>query len=320
MEELLKTLGEIGIVPVVKLEDPEKALPLAKALADGGLPCAEVTFRTATAGESIRRITAEFPKMLVGAGTVLTTRQVDDALAAGATFIVSPGLNPKVVRHCQEQGIPVIPGCANPSDVEQALELGLDTVKFFPAEAMGGLKTIKAMAAPYGSLRFMPTGGVNPENLNAYLAFPKVLACGGSWMVKEELIDAGKFEEIAALTRQAVEQMLGFTLAHVGLNAGSAAQAERDADAFGRLFGLPKRETPISFFAGSSVETMKGPAFGSKGHIGFATNSCARAAAWLRRSGVALNEESARRDAQGRLTLIYLADEVDGFAVHIVQK
>ena len=206
MNKVLEEFSKIGIIPVIALDNVEDAAPLAKALCDGGLPCAEVTFRTAAAEESIRIMSEQFPEMLVGAGTVLTTEQVDRAVNAGAKFIVSPGLNPKVVKYCVEKGIPVTPGCSNPSDVEVAIELGLDVVKFFPAEAAGGVKMIKALSAPYGNVRFMPTGGISPANMEDYLSFPKVFACGGSWMVKKDLIQAGAFDRITELCRQAVQK------------------------------------------------------------------------------------------------------------------
>jgi len=196
MNEVLINLKKLGIVPVVKLDNAKDAAPLAKALCEGGLPCAEVTFRTDAAEEAIRIMASNYPDMLVGAGTVLTTEQVDRAVNAGATFIVSPGLNPKIVKYCLEKGIPIVPGCANPSDIEQAIELGLDVVKFFPAEAAGGLNMIKAMSAPYVNMKFMPTGGINEKNLNTYLDFPKIIACGGSWMVNDAMIKAGEFDQI----------------------------------------------------------------------------------------------------------------------------
>ena len=205
MNEVLEKISKIGIVPVVVLDDAKDAKPLAEALVKGGLPCAEVTFRTAAAEESIRIMASEFPEMLVGAGTVLTTEQVDRAVNAGAKFIVSPGLNPKIVKYCIEKGVPVTPGTANPSDVEQAIELGLEVVKFFPAEAAGGLNMIKSMAAPYTQMKFMPTGGVNAKNLESYLSCDKIIACGGSWMVKGDLVKAGKFDEIREMTEEAVK-------------------------------------------------------------------------------------------------------------------
>jgi 2-dehydro-3-deoxyphosphogluconate aldolase/(4S)-4-hydroxy-2-oxoglutarate aldolase len=205
MNPVLKQMQEFGIIPVVVLNDTKDAEPLGKALVEGGIPCAEVTFRTEAAEECIRIMADKFPEMLVGAGTVLTTEQVDRAIAAGAKFIVSPGLNPKVVKYCVEKNIPITPGIITPSEMEQAIELGLEVVKFFPAESFGGLKTIKSMAAPYGKMMFMPTGGINPENVKEYLKFNKILACGGSWMVAGNLVKEGKFDEIAKLVAEAKE-------------------------------------------------------------------------------------------------------------------
>lgn len=203
MDTVLERLGRIGIVPVVVLNNAKDAGPLAEALCEGGLPCAEVTFRTEAAEASIRVMAERYPQMLVGAGTVLTTEQVDRAVAAGAGFVVSPGLNPRVVEHCLDKGIPIIPGTQTPSEMERALELGLDVVKFFPAEPAGGIKMIQAVAAPYTMLRFVPTGGINPENAGEYLGCECVLACGGSWMVKGSFIDAGRFDEIRKMTADA---------------------------------------------------------------------------------------------------------------------
>ena len=203
MNATLQKLEQFGIVPVVVLDDAADAAPLAKALCDGGLACAEVTFRTAAAEESIRIMTTEYPDMVVGAGTVLTTDQVDRAIAAGAKFIVSPGFNPKIVKYCIDRDIPVTPGTQTPSEMEQAIEMGLDVVKFFPAEPAGGLKMIKAVAAPYTMLQFMPTGGINLNNVEEYLEYDRILACGGSWMVKGDLVKAGKFDEIQKMTADA---------------------------------------------------------------------------------------------------------------------
>lgn len=203
MNAVLEKLKNIGIVPVVVLDDARDAAGLAEALIKGGLPCAEVTFRTSAAEESIRIMSETYPDMLVGAGTVLTIDQVNRAVKAGARFIVSPGCNPEVVNYCLHLGIPVTPGVQTPSEIEQALSLGLDVVKFFPAEPAGGLKMIKAIAAPYTTLSFMPTGGINEKNVREYLAYDRVLACGGSWMVKKDLIKAGAFDRITALVREA---------------------------------------------------------------------------------------------------------------------
>ena len=203
MNSVLEQIGHTGIVPVVVLNNASDAEPLANALIKGGLPCAEVTFRTAAAEESIKIMATKFPEMFVGAGTVLTTEQVDRAIGAGAKFIVSPGFNPKVVEYCIKNNYPICPGIMTPTELEMALGFGLDVVKFFPAENAGGLKMIKAMSAPYTMMKFMPTGGINATNVRDYLACDKILACGGSWMVKGDLISAGKFDEIQKLTAEA---------------------------------------------------------------------------------------------------------------------
>ena len=205
MSDIAGRIKDIGIVPVIAISDVEKAVPLAKALIEGGIPCAEITFRTAEGEECIRRIAAEIPEILVGAGTILSIEQAMRARKAGAEFVVSPGFNPSVVNYCIENEIPIIPGCSTPTDMEAAMEFGLDTVKFFPAEQAGGLAYIKACAAPYPMLNFMPTGGINAKNIGTYVAFDKVIACGGSWMVSKELIGSGSFEEITRLCKEAVK-------------------------------------------------------------------------------------------------------------------
>ena len=203
MNTVLEKIRKMGIVPVVVIENEKDAVPLADALCNGGLACAEVTFRTAAAGEAIRLMKEAHPEMLVGAGTVLTVEQVDRAVAAGAKFIVSPGFDPKIVDYCLEKDIPVFPGCITPSEVAQAVKRGLKVVKFFPAEPAGGISMIKAMAAPYTGIRFMPTGGINAKNLEDYLSCDKILCCGGSWMVKGDLVKAGEFDKIRELTAEA---------------------------------------------------------------------------------------------------------------------
>lgn len=320
MNDILVKLGKIGIVPVVALDDAKDALALGRALMAGGIPCAEVTFRTAAAEESIRILSNEIPDMLVGAGTVLTTEQVDRAVGAGAKFIVSPGLNPKVVGYCVEHGIPIVPGCANPSDIEAALEFGLEVVKFFPAEAAGGIAMIKAMSAPYGGVKFMPTGGINSGNICNYLSFNKVLACGGSWMVDKKLVAAGNFEEITRLSREAVETILGFEVGHVGVNLDSEADAALAADKYAGYFGFARKDGNSSIFAGSGVEIMKSKYLGTMGHIAIKTNNIERAMFHLGQRGAKFNPDSAKKDDKGNLKAIYLDEEIGGFAVHLVQK
>lgn len=203
MKDITERFEKLGVVPVVVLEDAKDAIPLATALVEGGLPCAEVTFRTEAAEESIRLMTEQFPEMLVGAGTVLTVEQVDAAVRAGAKFIVSPGFDAEIVDYCLKNEIPVFPGCISPSEVAQAVKRGLKVVKFFPAEPAGGIPMIKAMAAPYTGLKFMPTGGINAKNLGEYLSCDKIICCGGSWMVKGELVKTGEFNKIRQLTEEA---------------------------------------------------------------------------------------------------------------------
>ncbi|MBQ9940952.1 MAG: bifunctional 4-hydroxy-2-oxoglutarate aldolase/2-dehydro-3-deoxy-phosphogluconate aldolase [Clostridia bacterium] len=198
-------LRNFGVVSVVVLNDKKDAKPLAEALIKGGLPCAEITFRTDAAEESIRIICENFPDMLVGAGTVLTISQVDRAVNAGAKFIVSPGFDPEIVDYCISKNIPVFPGCITPSEVAQAVKRGLKVIKFFPAEQAGGVSMIKAMAAPYNMVTFMPTGGINAKNLKDYLECKNIICCGGSWMVKGDLISEGKFDTIEQMTKEAVE-------------------------------------------------------------------------------------------------------------------
>ncbi len=319
--DMIKELYEIGLIPVIKIENADDAVPLAKALIDGGLPAAEITFRTKCAAEAIKNITEAFPEMLVGAGTVLTTEQVDAAIAAGSKFLVSPGLNPKVTAYCLSKGVPMLPGCSNPSDVEAALELGLTTVKFFPAEAAGGVKMLKAMAAPYGQLTFMPTGGINADNLLDYLKFNKIVACGGSFMVKDELVKEKKWDEITALTRNAVKTMLGLEFVHIGINNESREECDKAAKLFNLMFGMPLRETSKSTFAGDAFEFMYGKGPGKHGHIGIRTHFVDRAMAYFKRMGFEFDEASVvYDDKSGKPKFVYFKDEIAGFAIHLVQK
>lgn len=319
MNEIISQFQKLGIIPVVKIDNAKDAVPLAKALCEGGLPVAEVTFRTDAAEEAIRLMCEAFPDMLVGAGTVLTTEQVDRAIGAGAKFIVSPGLNPKVVKYCIDKNVPITPGTSSPTDIEAALELGLDVVKFFPAEASGGIAKIKAMAAPYTTVKFMPTGGINAKNLQSYLDFPKIVACGGSWMVSGELINSGSFEEIKRLTREAVNTMLGFELKHIGINAKNDSEAEGIADSFEKLFGFTKKSGNSSVFAGTGVEVMKTPYLGAHGHIAIGTNYIERAVYHMELQGFRFDMDTAKYK-DGKMIAVYLKDEIGGYAVHLVQK
>lgn len=319
MDPVLEKIYEFGIVPVVKLSKPEEALPLGKALIAGNLPIAEITFRTAAAEEAIRLLSAELPELLVGAGTVITTDQADRAIKAGAKFIVAPGLNPRVVEFCQRKRVPALPGVVSATQIEAAIELGLDVLKFFPAEAAGGVEMLKAFAGPFPDVKFVPTGGIGPANLVSYLDLPNVFAIGGSWMVKPELLAAMNFAEVTRLTRDAVLKMLGFEFCHLGINDQSSDEASADARAFAELFGFPLRENPGSFFLDPSIEVLKSPVLGRNGHIAIQSNSVPRAVAFLKRRGYGVRLETARH-TDDRLTFIYLEKEVGGFAIHLLQK
>lgn len=320
MDEILNKVADYGIIPVVRIEKTGDALPLGNALVEGGLPLAEITFRTAAAEEVIRTLTERAPELIVGAGTILTVDQAGAAIRAGARFIVSPGFNPKIVSFCLEQGVPVIPGVNSPSQIEAAMECGLRVLKFFPAEESGGTAFLKAVAAPYEGIRFIPTGGINAVNLNAYLSLKNVVACGGSWMVKTELISAGKFTEIARLTREAVRNLLGFELEHVGLNEENGENAGKSVELFSRLFHFPVAEGEGSFFLGErEIEVLKSPGRGEKGHLAIATNDVGRALFYLGRQGVG-PVAGTEKEKGGKTILVYLDREIAGFAIHLRQK
>lgn len=321
MNEVLKTISKIGIVPVIALDDAKKAVPLAKALVAGGLPAAEITFRTAAAEEAIRAIKAEVPEMLVGAGTVTSKERLDRALAAGSEFIVTPGFNPDTVKYGIDKGALMLPGTATGGEMEQAMVLGLEAVKFFPAEDNGGIKKLKAMAGPYRELMWMPTGGVNTKNMMDYLSFPQIIACGGTWMVKKDLIEGECWDEITAICRDAVKVMLGIELAHVGVNTESREEAERLAKLVSGMMGLSTRDTGKSWFAcDNGIEFMshKGP--GTMGHIGFKTNSVERAMYHLGLQGIEFDESSITYSEKGAPRFVYFKGEFGGFAIHLVNR
>ena len=312
--DVVKRIYELGILPVIAIDDPDKAVPLARALCEGGLPAAELTFRTACAKEAIIRIKEEVPNMLIGAGTVLTEQQVDDALEAGVEFIVTPGFNPQIVRYALAKDAVIMPGTATPGEMEQAMSMGIDVVKFFPAEQNGGLAKLKAVSAPYSKLRFIPTGGINADNLQSYIKFDKILACGGTWMVKKDLIEAQNWNEIKRLTEEAVKSMLGLEFAHVGINAENEAQAVQAAKFLKTAFGFDYTDGKSSAFSMSdNIEICKTPKPGRFGHIAIATNTIGRAIAYFKARGFEFIDENAKG-------AVYFKDEFMGFGVHLVQK
>ena len=314
MNEVLQRVYEIGIIPVIAFNSVDEAVPLCKALVEGGLPAAEVTFRTACAEDCIKVINKEVPEMLLGAGTVLTIDQADRAMAAGAKFIVAPGYDPKVTQHVIDKGGIMMPGTASAGEMQQAMNQGCEIVKFFPAEANGGVAMLKNIGAALKSCKWMCTGGVNAKNVNDYLGYDQIVAVGGTWMCKSDMIKAGKWDEITALCKEAVKTMLGFSLAHVGINCENEVEAQRAAKTLCAFFGFDYKPGNSSIFAGSAVECMKTPYLGKNGHIAIATNNLDRAIYHLGRQGVEFDESTRKPKA------IYLKGEVGGFAIHLVQK
>lgn len=311
-------VARTGIVPVINIPRPELAVPLAQALCAGGLPLIEVTLRNDTALESIRRIREAIPDMLLGAGTVLECAQADAAREAGADFVVAPGFNPRVVRHCIERGIPVLPGCVTPTEIEAARELGLRVLKFFPSEQLGGVKTMRELCGPYRDVRFVATSGITMANIPAYLSCAHVAAVGGSCMAPSALVQAEDWTSITALCQTALRAAHGFRVLHVGIN-GNAASAEADARRLCEIFQLPYVPGGRSDFAGTLVECCKETFPGAMGHIAIGANSADRAFESLKARGVRFREDSIRRDAQGGLVSAYLEEEIGGFAIHLLK-
>lgn len=317
--DILKRFSAAGIVPVVVLEKAEDAVPAAKALLAGGIDVMEITFRTAAAADSIRAVAQEVPEMLVGAGTVITLEQCKLAVECGAKFIVAPGYDDEVVSWCCENGITVTPGCVTPTEIMMALKHGLKVLKFFPAGIYGGLAALKALAGPFGGVKFIPTGGVNTANISEFSASPVVQAVGGSWVCPKADISAGNFEKITKLCLEARNAMLGFELAHVGINCADADESEAVIESFEKAFGYTGKMGNSSNFAGRDIEAMKSIYLGKNGHIAIRTNKMDAAIAELERRGFALDMSTAK-GKDGKVNAVYLKDEFGGFAVHLLQK
>jgi 2-dehydro-3-deoxyphosphogluconate aldolase/(4S)-4-hydroxy-2-oxoglutarate aldolase len=319
MDTLLQRVGEIGLVPVIRLDSASKAVGLGRALVKGGIPVAEVTFRTAAAEDSIRAMSAELPELLVGAGTVLNADQAARAIQAGARFIVSPCFVDEVVDYCLERGVPVLPGIMNPDGVARGLAKGLEVLKFFPAGASGGTTMLDALAGPFGSVKFIPTGGIDAGNVGAYARRASVLAIGGSWMVPPDRVEAEDWAAVEALCHAAVFALHGFAFAHLGINGPDEAGCRQMAGSFERLFNLAPREGSGSIFAGDMIEITKQPFLGTKGHLAIRCNQVERAVAYFRDLGIAAKPETGKNE-KGTLKSIYLDLELGGFAVHLLKN
>ena len=311
-----------GIVGAKKLlwgTDIPWLLGTANSLLAGGVDVMEITFRTAAAADSIKAVAESCPDMLVGAGTVITLEQCKKAVDCGAKFIVSPGFDEEVVRWCVENGVAVTPGCVTPTEIMAAMKMGLTVVKFFPAGVYGGLSAMKALSGPFGGIKFIPTGGVNGQNIGEFIAAPFIHAVGGSWVCPKADIAAGKFEKITELCKQARSAALGFEVAHIGVNCEDAAAASAVCEKLNEAFDLPVKDGSSSTFASSGIEVMKSMFKGKNGHIAIRTNSVEVAVAELAKKGFAYDESSAKYK-NGRMTVAYLKDEFGGFAVHLLQK
>lgn len=319
MSNTLDRLHTAGVVPVVVLERAEDAVPTASALLAGGIDVMEITFRTAAAPQAIRAVSEQCPDMLVGAGTVIDLDQCRQAVDCGARFIVSPGFREEVVRWCLDRQVAVTPGCVTPTELMAAMELGLKVVKFFPASVYGGLSGLKALAAPFGSMRFIPTGGIGEKNLGEYLDAGFVHAVGGSWLCGKGDISAGNFDRITALCRQARQTALGFEVVHLGINGEDADAAQSAARLFQDLFGFPIKCGNSSIFAGGGIEIMKSPFRGAHGHIAVGTRSIPRAIQALEAAGFSADLSSAKYRGE-QMTAVYLNQEAADFAIHLVQK
>lgn len=319
MKEILNRLASIGIVPVVKIREAEDSIPLAQALMEGGIDCVEVTFRSEHAAFAIQQITKHIPDMLVGAGTITTLAQAKEAIDAGATFLVSPGLNPALVTYCKEQGVLLIPGIATASELDQAVSLGLENVKLFPAGSSGGPQKIKDLSGPYANVRFMPTGGVNMDNMHTYLQLPNVLAVGGSFMLPEAEVISKNWSAITDLCKAAIKEMLSYSLIHIGVDHENKEEAMKSATVLATLFDFPIYEKPKSVFASKGFELLHQTTKYTHGHFGIYTPYPNRALYHLKKKGISCIEDTITRNKKtGLINFVYLDLELAGFGFHLI--
>ena len=316
--DVLKRLAQSGVVPVVVLEDAKDAVPTAKAMLAGGIDVMEITFRTTAAADSIKAVAQECPDMVVGAGTVINLEQCKLAVECGAKFIVSPGYDEETVAWCCDNGVPVTPGCVTPTEIMMALKHGLKVLKFFPANVYGGLSAIKSLAGPFGGVKFIPTGGVNAQNLAEFISSPYIHAVGGSWICPKADIAAGNFDKITALCKEARKSLLGFEVAHIGINTPDADAAMDVCKAFNDAFDFNVKQGNSSNFASTGVEVMKTMFKGANGHIAIRTNKMIPAIAEMERRGYELDMDSVKD--KDNIKAVYFKNEIGGFAVHLLQK
>lgn len=312
-------LGNNAVVPVVVLDEVYNAIPTAKALLAGGIDVMEITLRTAAAMDSIKVVSEQCPEMLVGAGTVVNIDQAKAVVEAGAKFIVSPGFDAELVQWCLDHDITVTPGCVTPTEIMAALKLGVNVVKFFPANVYGGLSAMKNLSAPFGNVKFIPTGGVNGQNIGEYAAAPFIHTVGGSWVCTKNDIAAGNFDKITMLCKEAAVNSLGFELAHVGVNMENEEAALETASLFSDVLGAGIKNGNSSIFVGTGIEVMKAMYLGSNGHLAIRTNHIGRAIAFLAKKGFRVDMETAKYKGD-KMIAVYLTGEIGGFAIHLLQK
>ena len=317
--DVLSRLAAAGVVPVVVLDNAADAVPTARAMVAGGIDVMEITFRTAAAADSIRAVAAEVPEMLVGAGTVITLEQCKLAVECGAKFIVSPGYDEETVAWCVENGVAVTPGCVTPTEIMAGLKHGLKVFKFFPANVYGGLSAIKALSGPFVGLKFIPTGGVNQQNLGEFVSNPSIHAVGGSWVCPKADIAAHNFDKITQLCAEARRGVMGFELAHVGINCESADESLAVCEELEKAFDFEVKTGNSSNFASTGVEVMKSMYLGKNGHLAVRTNKIESAIAELTKRGFAVDMDTAKYKGD-RMVAVYLKNEIGGFAVHLLQK
>lgn len=317
--DILDRLAKSALVPVVVLDKVEDAIPTAKALLSGGIDVMEITFRTAAAADSIKAVAENVPEMLVGAGTVITLEQCKKAVEYGAKFIVSPGFDPDVVSWCVSNNVAVTPGCVTPTEITAAMKLGLKVVKFFPANVYGGLGAMKALNGPFGGIKFIPTGGVNQDNVGEFISAPFIHAVGGSWVCPKADIAAHNFEKITNLSKAARNAILGYEVAHVGINTEDDQKSVDVCSEFGKAFGFESKLGNSSNFSSAKIEVMKSIYLGKNGHIAVRTNKIDVAIADLESKGFAVDMETAKYKGD-KMVAVYLKNEFGGFAVHLLQK
>jgi len=317
--DILTRLAKAALVPVVVLENAEDAVPTAKALLAGGIDVMEITFRTAAAADSIKAVSQNVPEMLVGAGTVITLEQCKKAVEYGAKFIVAPGYDEEVVSYCVKNNIAVTPGCVTPTEIMAAMKNGLKVVKFFPANVYGGLSAMKALNGPFGGIKFIPTGGVSQDNVGEFIAAPFIHAVGGSWVCPKADIAAHNFDKITELCKSARNAILGYEVAHIGINQEDDTKSQSVCSALNKAFGFETKLGSSSNFSSSNIEVMKSMYLGKNGHIAVRTNKIDVAIADLESKGFKVDMNTAKFKGD-KMIAVYLESEFGGFAVHLLQK